>query len=170
MINQKLLLLLQWMNRIFFYFFLFLKSIRITTLIKTSSAQTSHFPPEKTKWKLLKTEVIELLFTDVLRTQTLLSMKRFFSSRKNYQKFWRFLFSIFEKKTNMPTLPAGRLGFLENLITTLKQLSDKKTVIHSVVETYHPDLTDPLNVNYQDMIQKKSIPLNWLELIFKKIK
>ena len=54
-------------------------------------------------------------------------------------------------------IPTGRLRYTENSITTLKPLhiriSDFNTLIHPVVQTCHPDLTEPIIVQYRDMKQ-----------------
>ena len=55
----------------------------------------------------------------------------------------------------MATLPTGIIGYIEIPITTAKpplyRINVLNTLIHSVVQTYHPELTEPINVQYQDM-------------------
>ena len=73
-------------------------------------------------------------------------------------KLCSFLPSINQKQYYAPdTLPIGRIRYTENPITTLKaiqtQFSDFNTLIHLVVQTCHPDLTEPINVQYRDMKQ-----------------
>ena len=61
--------------------------------------------------------------------------------------------------THMATFPTATLGFLESSITTVKlpryRINDLCTLIHSVVSTYHPGITEPFIVHYQDEQAKK---------------
>ena len=54
-------------------------------------------------------------------------------------------------------LPAGSIGFIEIPITTVKpshyRINDSITLVHSVVLTYHHEITEPKNVHYQDKKQ-----------------
>ena len=177
LINPKLLLLLNLKNRIFSFFPLFFNSIKKTTFIKPSTAQTSYFPVEKTKiiFILLKTENIELPFTDILRTRSLLTMKRVFSFMEKLSKLLKipghYYYEKIHEHGNNSSWKIRFYGKSSYHVETssLSFFFVNKTSIHSVVYKYHLHLTETLNVHYQDMIQAKPIPLNWLERIFNKI-
>ena len=48
---------------------------------------------------------------------------------------------------------------------SLYRIIDLKTLIHLVVHTYHPEITEPINVHYQDMKQiNSSLEVNHIDL------
>ena len=58
---------------------------------------------------------------------------------------------------HMATVPTGIIGYIESPITTVKpsryRISDLIILIFSKVVTYHLELTEPINVHYQNMKQ-----------------
>ena len=60
------------------------------------------------------------------------------------------------KNNTMPmaTLPTGMTRYIENPITTKKpspnRIEDSNTLIHSVVHTYRPGITEPIIFHYHD--------------------
>ena len=57
--------------------------------------------------------------------------------------------------THIVILPIGILGYIEVPISSVKQplyqIDDFNKLIQEVVHSYHPDTTEPINVQYQDM-------------------
>ena len=49
--------------------------------------------------------------------------------------------------SNIATLPKGNIGYIEIPVTIEKppyyQVNDVNTLIHSIIHTYHPDITEP---------------------------
>ena len=70
------------------------------------------------------------------------------------------------------TYLAAIFGFNENPFTTVKtslyRMSDLSTLIQSVVHSSHPGLSEPINVQYQDM-KLRSISSKLIILMFVKI-
>ena len=69
----------------------------------------------------------------------------------------------------MATLLTGLLGYIEIAITTVRPLryrvKDINILIHTVIHTYHPDITEPAVHHYQDMTQNTaSFELNQIDL------
>ena len=62
--------------------------------------------------------------------------------------------------THVFTLPTGRLGYLEVLVTTAKphryRNIDFDTLIQLVVHTYHPDITERNIIRFQNMRQSNN--------------
>ena len=62
-------------------------------------------------------------------------------------------FSIKKDNTHLATLPVGRLGYVETLITTVKpsryRFIDSNRLIHSIVQSCLPDITESINGLYQ---------------------
>ena len=59
--------------------------------------------------------------------------------------------------SDVTTLLTGLIGYIEIPITTVRplhyQVKDINTLIHTVIHTYHPDITEPVKNHYQDMTQ-----------------
>ena len=57
----------------------------------------------------------------------------------------------------MATIPIWVVGFIETPITSVKPLhfesEDSHTLIHSVIQTYHPETTEQIYVYCQGMTQ-----------------
>ena len=70
---------------------------------------------------------------------------------------------------HIATLANGLIGYIGNPITTVKpshyRIIDLNLLIHSVVHTYHPETTESINFQSQDMIQiNKSFKVNHIDL------
>ena len=69
---------------------------------------------------------------------------------------------LFKKNTkHTATFPTGTIGYFEIPITTVKPSHQKinhlKTLFHSVVPTYYPETTEPINFHYQEIQQQRTI-------------
>ena len=66
-----------------------------------------------------------------------------------------------KSSTNMATSRTEKIGYTVIRITTVKpphyRFNDLKALIHSVVRTYQPNITEPINVQYHDM-NRQTIP------------
>ena len=61
---------------------------------------------------------------------------------------------------HMAAFPTGIIGYVENPVTAVKPSQNRPkhltTMVVSVVHTYHPEKTEPMNFNYQDKIRINS--------------
>ena len=83
--------------------------------------------------------------------------KIIFPLEKSYRKTLKFRgqYSFKMNTMHIATLSVGITRCFETPITIVKPPhywnSDLKTLIHSEFQTYHPDITEPKNVQYQNM-------------------
>ena len=118
-----------------------------------------YFPLRITKTLQLKTESREPLFAEEPQTNFLSEMKHYFSFTELLTKNSEKTCSVIVKTNTMhvATLPTGLKGYQKLSITTVKPLNyriiDLKTPIHSVVHTYHPEITKQINGLYRKKTQ-----------------
>ena len=156
-----------------FPFFSFLYQTIPTKLIqiKLITLQTLHFSLKKAKASLLKTENQEPLFAEMPQTLFLWKLIQYFSFMKNLTENSEKSWSARIKKITMhtATFPNGLKGYIEICIFTLKPFryrnNDSNTMIHSVVHTYHSEVSEPFIVHYQNMKQiNSSSDVNHIDL------
>ena len=106
-----------------------------------------------------KTENHEPLFAEMPQNLFLSKLKRYFSFMQLLSRNSEIFLSVIIKNNaiHIATPPAGTVGYTEIPITIVKpshyRNSDLNKLIHSVVHTYHPEITEPTNVHYQGMEQ-----------------
>ena len=143
-----------------FTFFSFVYQIisKKPAYIYPNTVQTLQFSLKKTKASSVKTEK-KVLFTKLPQTCFLIKLNRNFSFIEFLSKNTGDACPIInENKTRqMATLPTGKRALIEFSVTIAKlshyRNDDSNTLIHSIVDTYHPDQTESKNVYHQDMTQ-----------------
>ena len=128
--------------------------------MKPNTAKTLRFPLKTQKRFRFRLKIMNHY---LLKKFTLLFCQNWnnvFFLWKIYWNFWKLCSVINKSDTlNLPTLSAGIMGYTEIPITPVKpshyRIDDSTTLIHWVVRTYHPVITEPNFVQYQDIKQIK---------------
>ena len=83
---------------------------------------------------------------------------------------------IFNTKFHFSKLPKGNIGYIEIPVTIEKpsyyQVNDVNTLIHSIIHTYHPDITEPqkpseyvcMDIQQQNFEQKIQPHINRIQI------
>ena len=116
---------------------------------------------------MLKTANHEPHFVETTQTNFPSKLKRYFIFTEILSKNSENSCSLITKVFTLHniTLPTGKTGSSEFRVTPVKaslyRINDSITLIHSVVYTCHPEITQPIEVHYLDMKQINK----WFEVI-----
>ena len=128
------------------------------------------FATEKQKILVLETKNIEPLSAEIPHTLFLSNSKwDFFLMETPSRNSKDSQLVIIKKTTHVASFPTGTIGYIEVLITTVKQphyqITDLKSLIHSVFNTYHPETTEANNFWNQGLKQtNNSFEVNHIDL------
>ena len=156
-VNPELLRLLHWSKRTLFFFLHPSNQFRKSTYIKPNNVQTWHFSLKTTKAILLECKIYEPLIIDIHQINSYQNWPDTFCTWKQIRKkkvrvqHWLEL----TQRTRGHSSNWNKRSYWNWSITVKPPFHRKfrpKTLRQSVVQSYRPDIAEPIDVHFHDML------------------